>query len=104
HWLHDGSVGTDNCSEPVSVKDVANETFNVYPNPVTSKSTIYIEAVSEIESYRIVDYLGRELKINSNSIAQSGDGLSSIHLPSLSSGIYLIIVKLNDNEYSQKLV
>src|SRR5690606_28288401 len=67
HWLHDGSVGTDNCSEPVSVKDVTNGIFNVYPNPVTSKSTIYIEAVSEIESYRLIDYLGRELKINSNS-------------------------------------
>lgn len=73
-----------------------NDTISMYPNPVKDVLNINIKNFSGEIAVKIVDINGREV--------YNGKTTNSINLESLSSGIYVIQLKGENLNYSQKII
>jgi hypothetical protein len=83
----------------VSVKEEANieSNINIYPNP--SSSIFNIESEHVIESFQVLDQLGKEILFqNSNSMKIQVD------LNGFSKGIYFVRIEANGYEVVEKLI
>lgn len=97
----------------VSVKDdlIVNDfSITAFPNPFNSNTTIkYTLPISSKVSIRIFDVLGNEVKIFSDEYKEKGSHLinwngNNNNNESVSSGVYLITLKVDDNFKSFKVV
>ena len=105
HWLYQGGDTVEACTEPVSVAEVhGSPAIQIFPNPTISGSWLSILIDSRIiEGLRIVDISGRTLYHQSENFLNTANS-TRIHLPQLAPGIYLVNLKINGNEFSEKLV
>ena len=79
--------------------EIENNNLKLYPNPVTSVLTIELEKFEENAIVEITNTLGqviRQKTLSSNIIELSMDDLSS--------GIYLVKIKIGDSQYVQKVI
>lgn len=83
---------------PSSVKTLASNNFNVYPNP----ASVSVNFETEEGQYRIVDVLGKLVA----QFSQSSAGMMTINCSSYSNGIYSIFRKHNGQQsrYAQFVV
>ena len=82
---------------PLSIKE--NEDYNlvVYPNPAESGGVIYFKDVDSLKDIQIINLLGETVHIcNSNN--------SSLHLPNLLPGIYLIQTRNDISNKTTRLI
>lgn len=59
--------------------------IELYPNPIQTGSTLYINSSTQVEQIRMMDITGRQVATYSLSAGQK-----SIHLPQLTPGIYIM--------------
>jgi DNA-binding beta-propeller fold protein YncE len=87
---------------PLAIKsiDVAENRFQIFPNPATNQITIYTEKVLEKAQISIINALGETvLTQNAN---QTGN--STFDVATLSNGIYFIVLKSDNIFSSQKFI
>jgi hypothetical protein len=70
----------------------------IYPNPASDR--IYVDLPDGISRLKIIDMTGREL---SNSIS-SGVETAEIEVSAYSPGLYMLVIKNNDTEYTAKFL
>ena len=86
---------TDSAS--LNIKDLSDNTFMIYPNPV--QNTLNVSAGASVDSVSIFDLTGREvLRAAPNAAAFSLD------VANLNKGLYLVSLKAGDQEMTTKLV
>ena len=69
-------------------------TFSVYPNPV--KESLKIEGLEGAFDYMIIDNTGR--------VIQQGSAIDNIEMSTLETGMYNLILKLDDVQKTIKIV
>lgn len=95
--------GYDDCYyDSMSVEEIESNNITINPTFFSSNETIYISSDSEIKDVKMIDMLGREIKV---SINPTDDFTSQISLnQKCNSGIYLIIVETEKEVYYEKVV
>jgi serine protease AprX len=84
------------------VKDVHQPSLTVYPNPITSNSKIFIyTAQNEGMSYKLCDMQGRLVAKGNSAYAYA---VEEISLPILSTGMYVLEVRVGTNNFSERLL
>jgi hypothetical protein len=71
-----------------------NFSIEIYPNPTKNKFTITSNSI--IKTINVVDALGRDVSFKN-------DG-NTIDISDLSPGVYFVITKFNDFNYTNKIV
>ena len=79
--------------------EVAENNFNIYPNPVNDR--LYIETESEIEEVVVYDIFGRCQNLK---ISESQKLRNSINVTELNSGVYFVKVVTEKGEAVQRFV
>lgn len=97
HWLHDGSVLADACSEPLAVEGAQRMDFNLYPNP--AKTYLHIQSEVEIKAVEVINILGK-IVFSKGMHGQN----SEIDLGGYSSGLYFVLVETDQGWGVEKLV
>ncbi|MDA3853855.1 MAG: lamin tail domain-containing protein [Bacteroidales bacterium] len=95
--------GTSNNST-TSIDTPIDQGFNVYPNPITEGS--FEMSLSNVESVilSIYDITGQSI-YSENFSSLSGEKVISVDLPTLSSGIYILTVSVdNKTSYTRRIV
>ena len=81
--------------------------FSNYPNPATSQTTItYSLAVNAKVNLKVVDLTGRLLAVlvNAEQIAGKQEYYWDFTKNKITSGMYILILKINNNIYSRKVI
>jgi hypothetical protein len=78
----------------------ADRAISMYPNPTKDNVTISITDNQKINSVKIHDQLGREIKV----INVNGTSKSIINTSDLNKGIYFVTITTDKNAYEQKLI
>lgn len=86
------STKTKNCSAANGIADAFTFRSAIYPNPATDM--IYIDSDKKISELRVIDYTGRVVVQNAEI------EIRSLHVSSLSAGIYLIEMTTKDGQRS----
>jgi hypothetical protein len=87
----------DSSGNVLSIQDLSDNTFMIYPNPV--QNTLNVSAAAAVDSISIFDLTGREvLRAAPNAAAFSLD------VATLKKGLYLVSLKAGDQEMTTKLV
>ena len=83
-----------------TLTNIASENVNVFPNPNSGQQNVNVIATENIKSLSIKDVLGKEVKFisNINSKEYNAD------LNSLSNGVYLITIRLDNKTVSRRLI
>ena len=89
--LYDGSGNV------LSINDLSDNTFMIYPNPV--ENTLNVSAGGVVDSVSIFDLTGREV-LRAMPKAES----FSLDVSNLNKGLYLVTVKAGKQELTTKLV
>lgn len=91
-------------SEGDVFKEELNRTFAISPNPLNGLASMHFYAEeSTIAHTSILDQLGREVKVISQSIHQ-GENDTEIDFSDLPNGIYFVRVQLNEQTLLEKVV
>jgi len=80
--------------EGIEEKETRNTDFNIFPNPTAD--ILYIKTDEKIESYRIYNITGQQVK--------SGKYNNGINIKELSVGIYLLKVNMKNKSISAKII
>lgn len=82
-----------------------NANFEVYPNPATDYATIKLtQGNNAIQNIDVVNILGQRVATYlGNSLSQNQNGVYSIDLKAIPSGIYWLQVQIKQGQFSQKL-
>ena len=85
----------------LSGEDDSQNTISVYPNPVKNASILFIKTPinQKLNELMISDVLGKVIYYQKNN-----DLPSFINIPIVSSGLYFIQLKSDDENYSRKLI
>lgn len=94
--LPDGTytqMGSHNCDCPINSTSIQNyqETFSVFPNPVTKGGNITINTKSNIRSIQIRNILG---SVTNNIFTSASEVIISTH--NLLQGVYLLSIEFDD--------
>ena len=83
---------------------VNNTQFRIYPNPVSNTINISFPSLSsDNASIRIIDILGKEVASYPNLALQSNT--LSLNVPeNMTEGVYMIIIKTEEQQFIQKLI
>jgi hypothetical protein len=81
-----------------SVKREVATALNVFPNPALPNGALHVTGAEGIISIQIYDVLGNEV------MRQVGSDGEPLTLPSLSAGVYSLIVRSDAGTHSQKLI
>ena len=88
--------------EIISVEEIESNNLTITPTIFSSNETISIESDFEIREVKMIDMLGREIKVTIN---PTDDFTPQISLnQKCNSGIYLIIVETEKEVYYEKVV
>ena len=82
----------------VSIEELEQTTFTVFPNPTTEKLTI--NANQNITGYTIYDLLGKV--VASQNLVNSATVL--VDMNSFDTGVYLIDVEIDGQTYSKRVI
>ncbi|MCF6364567.1 MAG: T9SS type A sorting domain-containing protein [Bacteroidales bacterium] len=87
-----------NFDETISVNQLERNSFQIYPNPTSAnlyvKSNLFTEYNSKAYKLYLIDYLGREFKINYN---REVSDVIQIDMNSFGSGVYYLKI-MNNNK------
>lgn len=92
-----GSFGLEITTQTLSQKSFSRQGFNIYPNP--AKDKLQVSGIKNQASIQIYNLLGKQV-INLNNISDN----QAFDVSSLSSGVYIIKVKLKDNTLTRKII
>lgn len=95
----------DTSAQSIKYMESNSEIFNIYPNPTDEKFTVSVdlENASNLSIY-ILDIFGNKADyLISNAIKSKGNYLFSYNSELLSSGIYYIIVQIDNYRYIKQL-
>ena len=88
--------------EIISVEEIESNNLTITPTIFSSNETISIESDFEIREVKMIDMLGREIKV---SINPTDNFTSQISLNQrCNSGIYLIVIETEKDVYYEKVV
>ena len=82
---------------PLEIDNINTDNFRIYPNPVRDVLHFDYTSTDQIE-LEVIDILGRSVECDidyENNV---------IHLLNIKSGIYMLIVKSNTNEFIKKFI
>jgi len=92
-----GSFGLEITTQTLSQDSFSTQDFHVYPNP--AKDKLQVSGIKNQASIQIYNLLGKQV-INLNNISDN----QAFDVSSLSSGVYIIKVKLEDNTLTRKII
>lgn len=78
--------------------DITSEIINLYPNPADDKITISISEISRKVSFEVYDMVGRSV------FQMKGERNSIIDVSDWQSGVYTVVVQLDDRRETLKFV
>lgn len=93
--------------DPTSIKEtsLAMTNVNIYPNPVTSTTTVEFDLVKNADvSLRVFDMTGRVVYTQSYGKLNSGVQKQQINLSNLTSGIYAVTLNVNGKLQGSKQI
>ncbi len=86
------------------IKEIEKQELYIFPNPANTFLNISLKKVSEIESIKIYDAFGKQLKefvsLNTNQRSNS----KTIEIADLKAGLYYLSVDATDGFYSKKFI
>ena len=82
--------------------DDKGEGITINPTVLSYGNNISVESVSEIKGVKMIDMLGREIKISVNQINYSSCQISLSQ--KCSSGIYMVIVETSNDTCYEKVI
>jgi hypothetical protein len=86
----------------VSVNEIEEQNFNIYPNPTNNKLNIETKSQIKLKSVSIISAIGEELIRLESEIADKKE--IEIDLSNLSSGIYFIKIQCDEKSIFKKLI
>ncbi len=95
-------VGKTKSGSGIEQQTVENTSFNIFPNPATSRFNIQWKGEEKPDRLSITNLTGQVIHHNEISI-ENKDGCS-FSTASLSPGTYLVTLLFNDNKQTQKLI
>lgn len=99
NFPNDGDTAVWILNPTLGVSEMITESnVGVYPNP--AKDQIQIETTTQVNSYQIVDLNGKII-LNSN---DTFNNTSVVDISTLSTGIYNLIIKLNNGDLVQEKI
>ena len=92
-------INGDYTVDQLSVNDkLPSNAANIYPNPAKNEITISVDNQFNVQSIRLMDITGREVKnITANNIVR-------INVSDLQSGYYMINIQTSEGLISSKLI
>ncbi len=82
-----------------------NQHVNVYPNPANHEQTLAIQSDKESNcTVQLYDMMGRYIKVVYTGKVNIGKTSITHHLDGLPNGLYIYIIKLDDNTISTKFI
>ena len=93
-------------SKVVPIKlDQSKTAISVYPNPVVSSATLSVYSAGTTTAvYRLFDNAGKLVAYSNISLGAGTNSIPIDRLESLSTGIYILQVVMNNNVFTQKLI
>jgi hypothetical protein len=85
-----------------SVEEIESKNVAITPTVFSSIETLSIESDSEIKDVKMVDMLGRKVKVSVNQTAHTSCQININQ--KCNSGIYLVIVETQEGEFYEKVV
>jgi hypothetical protein len=80
-------------------KAIASNTWDLYPNPNAGSFSITNKNISQANSIRVIDILGREIEADINK--NNAENKISIKLNEVREGYYFVIIKNQNGENSK---
>jgi hypothetical protein len=81
----------------------SSKNFIISPNPTNSVLNISYQGLENVDTIEIIDNLGK--MVYTIAALSNNDFTTTLNLPSLQSGVYVVVLKNNDkNIASEKLI
>ena len=86
-------------------EDIAEQEFNVFPNPFTDKTTIsFLLNSNQNVIIDVFNMIGEKVKSINNGNLTAGSHTIELDRSKLSNGIYFISMKAGNNIYTEKIM
>lgn len=103
------SVTAISCTAKISENNgnfitTGEPSFKVYPNPTSGLVSVNLTNINSAKAvFSVYDITGKQVYSSESSIKEK-DLVTEVNLEKLPSGIYVLLVQLDNKEYSQKIV
>lgn len=85
------------CSTSNNINVIDKDDIKIYPNPASTR--IHIESPADTQDIKLIDTTGRKIK----DVKRSDNGITSVDVHDLESGLYYVQLRLDGRTHSQLL-